>query len=111
MILTSRRRRWNVCPIRWPAAASTSRKMSAWSARSRSDSRRCVPHDRGRLPILTEVDVDDLRLGDEDFLVGIVVSIRLDNDLHPDGCVADAQRLAPEADQIPDEDRLMEHDL
>src|ERR1700686_5421736 len=110
-ISTSRRRRWSVCPTRWLAAGSTSRKTSVSNARSRSDSRRCAPLDRRRLPILTEIDVDDLCFGDEHFLVGIVVAIRLDNDPHRDGCVADALRLAPEADQIADEDRLMKHDL
>src|SRR6266545_3356043 len=86
-------------------------KTSDWSGRSGSAWRRCVPHDRRRLPILTEIDVHDLRFGDQDLLIRIVVSIRLDSDFDGDGGRADPQRLAPEADQIAHEHRLMEHNL
>src|SRR5215204_5516727 len=56
-------------------------------------------------------DVDDLGLGDLEALARAAVALGLDDDADGDGGGADAQRLRVEADEVADEDGLVEDDL
>src|SRR5581483_6083064 len=67
-----------------------------------------VPN-RLRLPVVADVDVDDLSFGDG--LALAAAANDLDHDLRRNRGIADAESLGPEADEVTDEDRLVKHDL
>jgi acyl-CoA thioesterase YciA len=67
--------------------------------------------DRQRPSVLTDVDEDHFGFGDLDLGATGMAALGLDEDVHRDRGVADAERAGEEADQVADEDRGVKYDF